>query len=103
MEIVLVACSPICCIPLANFVVVPPESVSINCGAYMLNTSNFTWKKVNQAFAITIKRVVDLINFLRYLSLKSVHLFYVATSFTSALPTTKCTFFSKKGVHSSPN
>ena len=103
MEIVLVVCSPICCFPLENFVVVPPESVSINCGAYMLHTSNFTRKKVNQAFAITIKRVVDRINFLRYQSLKSVYLFYVATSFTSALPTTKCTFLPKKGVQSRSN
>ena len=33
MEIVLVGCTPICCIPLATFVVVPPESESISCGA----------------------------------------------------------------------
>ena len=63
MEIVLVGCPPICCISLATFVVVPPESESINCGAYKMNTTNLTWKKLNQAFAITIKRVVYLKNF----------------------------------------
>ena len=35
-------------------------------------------KKVNQAFAITIKRVVYLINFFSHKTLKSVSLFYVA-------------------------
>ena len=81
MEIVLVGCP---CIPLAIFVVVPPELESINCGAYIL-------KKINQAFAITIKRMVNLIKYFGPKTLKSVSLFYVATSFTLALPTTKCT------------
>ena len=68
------------------------ESDSINCEVYILNTTNLTWKKVNQAFAITIKSVVYLINFFGHETLISVSLFYVATSFTSALPTTKCIF-----------
>ena len=105
MEIVLVGSSPICCIPLASFVVVvvPRESESINCGTYILNTTNLTWKKVNQALAIPIKKVVYLINFLGHKTLKSVSLFYVVTSFTSALPTIKCTFFPNKWVHFSSN
>ena len=98
MEIVLVGCPPICCIPLATLVVVPPKSDSINCGADIPNTTNLTRKKINQAFAITIKRVVDLINFFAHKTLKSVSLFYVAASFTFSLPTTKCTFFSNKWV-----
>ena len=99
MEIVLVRCPPICCIPLATFVVVSSQSESINCGAYILNTTNLKQKKVNQAFAITIKRVVYLIIFLGHKTLKSVSLFYVATIFKSTLPTTKCTFFPNKWVH----
>ena len=99
MEIVLVGCSPICYIPLATLVIVPPESESITCGTYILNTKKFTQKKVNQAFSITVKRVVYFINFLGLKTLKSVSLFYVALSFTSALFTTKCTFFPNKWVH----
>ena len=47
---------------------------------------------INQAFAIKIKRVVYLINFIDQKTLR-VRLFYVATSFTSTIPTTKYTFF----------
>ena len=97
MEIVLVGCSPICYIPLATLVIVPPESESITCGTYILNTKKFTQKKVNQAFSITVKRVVYFINFLGHKTLKSVSLFYVALSFPSALFTTKCTFFPNNG------
>ena len=86
----------------ATFVVVSPESestywipYSIHI-AYILNITNLIWKKVNQVFVITIKRVIYLINFLGHKTLKSVSLFYVATSFTSALPATKCTFFTNK-------
>ena len=43
-------------------------------------------KKLNQAFAITIKRAVYHINFFGQKTFKSVSLFYLATSFTSALP-----------------
>ena len=99
MEIVLVGCFLFSCLPLATFVVAPPETESINCGSYILNTTNVTLKKVNQAFAITIKRVVYLIIFLGHKTLKSVSLFYVATIFKSTLPTTKCTFFPNKWVH----
>ena len=56
------------------------------------NTTNLTRKKVNQASAITIKRVVYLINFFGHKTLKSVSLFYVETSFTSALPATNVPF-----------
>ena len=77
----------------ATFVVVSPESestywipYSIHI-AYILNITNLIWKKVNQVFVITIKRVIYLINFFGHKTLKSVSLFYVATSFTSALPT----------------
>ena len=73
-------------------------------GIYMLNTTNLTWKKVNQIFAITIKRVDYLISFLGHKTLKSVSLFYVATIFTSTIPTTKCTFFPNKWeIHFSSN
>ena len=51
-------------------------------------------KKLNQAFAITVKRVVYLTNFLGHKSATS----YVAT-FTSALSATKCTFFPNKCLH----
>ena len=64
---------PIYCILLATLVFVLPESESINCGTYILNTTNLAWKKVNQAFAITIKRVVYLINFLGHKTLNSVN------------------------------
>ena len=37
--------------------------------------------------------MVCLINFIGQKTLKRVRLFYVATSFTSAIPTTKYTFF----------
>ena len=80
IEIVLIGFSPICCIPLATFVVVPPESGSTSCGTYILNTASLTREKVNQAFAITIKILVYAINFLGHKTLKSVSLFYVATS-----------------------
>ena len=103
MVIVLVGCSPICCIPLATFVVLPPDPKTINWGTYILNTTNLTWKKLNQAFAITIKRMVYLKNFHSHKTLKSVSLLYVALCFTSALPTTKCTFFPNKRVHFSSN
>ena len=77
MEIVWIGCSHICCIPLATFVVVPPESESINCESYILNTTNFICKLVNQAFAITIKKVAYLINFLGHKTLKGVSLFFM--------------------------
>ena len=99
MKTVLVECFPICYVPFATFVVVPP----VNCGTYILNTTKFTWEKLNQAFVITIKRVVYLINVLGHKTLKSVFLFYVATIFTYALSTTKCTFFPFKWVHCSSN
>ena len=69
----------------------------------ILNTANLTWKKVNRAFAITVKGGVYLINFFSHKTLKYVSLFYVAGSFTSAFSTTKCTFFPKKWVHFSSN
>ena len=47
---------------------------------------------MNQAFAITIKRVVYLINFLAHKTLKSVSLFYVARSFTSVFSQQKLPF-----------
>ena len=47
---------------------------------------------MNQAFAITIKRVVYLINFLGHKTLKSVSLFYVARSFTSVFSQQKLPF-----------
>ena len=39
--------------------------------------------------------MVCLINFIGQKTLKRVRLFYVTTSFTSAIPTTKYTFFPK--------
>ena len=86
MEIVLVGCSSIYCIPLATFVIVPPESESINWGGLHTEYHKPYMRKLNQAFAITIKRAVYHINFSGHKTFKSVSLFYLATSFTSALP-----------------
>ena len=98
MEIVLVEFSPISCVLLRTFVVVPPESKFINCGTCILNTTNLTWKKVNKAFAIIIKRVV-LFHRISGLLSKVSGLFYVATNFASALSTRKCTFSPNKWAH----
>ena len=88
----LVGCSPICCVPLATFAVVPLESESINCGTYKLNTTNLTWKKVNQAFAITIERVVYIINFLGHKTLKVSVSFMLQQVSHLLFPPTKCAF-----------
>ena len=60
MEIDLVWMFPHRMDSLATFVAVTLELECIKCATYILNTTNITLKKVNQAFAIIIKTVAFL-------------------------------------------
>ena len=89
--------------PFGTFVLFPPELKPINCGIYKLNTTNFTWQKLNPAFAITIQRMVYLTDFLGHKTVKKMSVLYVTTSFTSVFSTKKVPFSFNTWVHFSSN